>query len=58
MAYNGGKIDWKGVCDGTPSARPTSNLRDDAEPARPSGNDWHGQMDGTPPSKPTAPDKA
>lgn len=59
MAYgSGGKMDWHGECDGTPSSNPKAPLRDMPEPSRPSGSDWKGQPDGTPPSKPTTPDKS
>jgi hypothetical protein len=56
MAY-GGKIDWRGCDDGTPSSSTKHDLRDAPEPPRPKGGDWRGMDDGTPASRPTAPDK-
>lgn len=47
-----GKIDWRGLGDGTPSSKPTTDARDGHETPMAKGNDWKGMEDGTPASKP------
>lgn len=51
----GKKVDWHGACDGTPSSKPSKDLRDYDEPSKPRGDAWKGMDDGTPSSKPTKP---
>jgi hypothetical protein len=55
---SGGKIDWRGLEDGTPPSNPKAPLDDAPDPAKSSGDSWKGIDDATPPSKPTTPDKA
>lgn len=57
MAYGDSnkKISWAGECDGTPSSKPTNDLRDYPELRKPKGDDWKGMVDGTPSSKPNGP---